>query len=391
MTWEVDAGLDLKELLSRALVAHVATSGQANTRPVWFLWEDDAIWWLTDTTSQLYEALQLDPQVAFSLDTCDLRTGSVLQVMARGPAEILPLDSERARRKLAKYLGPDESIWDEERFIQGTFENAKSRLVRFSPTHLRARDLSYEVNPPTIDRLDISTAQTIEFIQRIVGDRSATVLDVGCGQGAVVKALAERNFSVMGIDIDPDVVSKAAADGLPVVESDLMSFKGDRFDVVFFGRSLHHIQPLPDAVKHARELMVDDGLLVAEEFALEVMDEPTAAWLYELDSLLQAGGLMRPDHHERNDIQDPLARWRAEHDFDHPLSTGAQMIDEIAKVFELETDDRVAYLYRNLCGRLESSVHRDDLSRRIFDIETSRVEAGELTPLGLRIVARPIP
>lgn len=78
------------------------------------------------------------------VDTCDIGTGRVLQVIAKGNAAVVPFDSERARRKLARYLGPDQRGWDD-RFTAGTFNNDSTRFVRLCPETLRARDLSYRV------------------------------------------------------------------------------------------------------------------------------------------------------------------------------------------------------------------------------------------------------
>ena len=105
-----EAPFDVDEFLGRPLVAHVATSGPT-VRPVWFLWEERALWWLTGPWSELRGHLDADSRVAFVVDSCDLRTGEVRQVIASGDAEVVDYDEGRARRKLAKYLGWDEARW----------------------------------------------------------------------------------------------------------------------------------------------------------------------------------------------------------------------------------------------------------------------------------------
>jgi hypothetical protein len=65
-------------------------------------------------------------------------------VIASGNATVEPFDAMRARRKLTRYLGPDESAWDDG-FTTGTFDDESARLVRLAPKRLRARDLSYKV------------------------------------------------------------------------------------------------------------------------------------------------------------------------------------------------------------------------------------------------------
>jgi len=56
---------------------------------VWYLWEEDAFWWLTGGWSRLSALLERDPNVALVVDTCDLATGTVLQVVARGQTELV--------------------------------------------------------------------------------------------------------------------------------------------------------------------------------------------------------------------------------------------------------------------------------------------------------------
>jgi nitroimidazol reductase NimA-like FMN-containing flavoprotein (pyridoxamine 5'-phosphate oxidase superfamily) len=141
--FEIDANFDLEGFLAQPLVARVATAGPT-IRPVWYLWEDGCFWWLTGRWTTLPELLRENPHVAFVVDTCDLDTGRVLQVIASGEAEIVPFDPGRARRKLVRYLRADERLWDE-RFTAGTFEDAATRFARLAPATLRARDLSFTV------------------------------------------------------------------------------------------------------------------------------------------------------------------------------------------------------------------------------------------------------
>jgi nitroimidazol reductase NimA-like FMN-containing flavoprotein (pyridoxamine 5'-phosphate oxidase superfamily) len=134
--------LTVDEFLARPLVAHLATAGPV-VRPVWFLWESGAFWWLTGDWSTLEHALTRDPSVALVIDSCDLVTGEVLQVSVRGKAEIVPWQREIAIRKLRKYLGPEDAKWPRERF-RLPLEDGSSRLVRLRPlSPPQLRDLSF--------------------------------------------------------------------------------------------------------------------------------------------------------------------------------------------------------------------------------------------------------
>ena len=132
---------DVDAFLAQPFVARVATAGP-RVRPVWFLWEEASFWWLTGSYSRLAEMLERDPNVAVVVDTCDVVTGVVRIVSARGTAEVVALDRARATRKLAKYLGADEAAWDG-RFREALDEDPSTRLVRMTPTVLQAWDRSF--------------------------------------------------------------------------------------------------------------------------------------------------------------------------------------------------------------------------------------------------------
>ncbi|MET7358911.1 pyridoxamine 5'-phosphate oxidase family protein [Streptomyces sp. NPDC005562] len=142
-------GFDVDAFLQQPLIARVATSGPT-VRPVWFLWEDGAFWTLTGPWTRLFDRVKDDPKVALVVDECDLASGRVRQVIARGRAELVPFDVPRGRRKLARYLGMDETRWDA-RFVNYLHDDPGERgtvWLRLVPSSLSAKDLSYSV-PPT--------------------------------------------------------------------------------------------------------------------------------------------------------------------------------------------------------------------------------------------------
>jgi len=145
-TYEVPGNFDLQQFLSEPLIARVATNGPT-IRPVWYLWEREAFWWLTGEWSRLPGLIRRDPAVVLLIDTWDPRKGRVFQLIARGNAELQPFDSDRAHRKLARYLGDDRSKWDHDRFIRGTFGDSSAAFVRLQPDRVTLKDLSYR--PPT--------------------------------------------------------------------------------------------------------------------------------------------------------------------------------------------------------------------------------------------------
>ncbi|SOE57251.1 Pyridoxamine 5'-phosphate oxidase [Streptomyces sp. OV198] len=137
---------DVDAFLRQPLTARMATGGPT-VRPVWFLWEDEAFWVLTGPWARLFDRVKDDPKVALVVDECDLATGRVRQVIARGRAELVPFDVPRGRRKLSRYLGADEAVWDE-RFVRYLYDDPGERgtmWLRLEPVSLTAMDLSYSV------------------------------------------------------------------------------------------------------------------------------------------------------------------------------------------------------------------------------------------------------
>ena len=132
---------DVDAFLARPLVARVATTntaGAPTVRPVWFLWEEGALWWITGEYAVMANHLEHDPRTAVVVDTCDLERMEFLQVIMRGRAEVVPFDPALARRKLRRYLGDDETAWhpDFRHFADD------ARLVRLVPERTVVKDLS---------------------------------------------------------------------------------------------------------------------------------------------------------------------------------------------------------------------------------------------------------
>jgi methionine biosynthesis protein MetW len=92
------------------------------------------------------------------------------------------------------------------------------------------------------------------IISQMVAD-GAHVLDVGCGDGALMKLLRrECGARVRGLERNAALVRVCVKSGLSVVQgdasSDLAAFPDDAFDVVVFSHTLEH---LPDPAGALRE------------------------------------------------------------------------------------------------------------------------------------------
>jgi len=136
---------ELEEVLRRPLFAHLATLSDDGPRdsPVWFLWEDEAIWIIGDDAADSFPArLRGHPSCALGIVQFERGIGLVRHVGIRGTASMEPFDRALAIRLLSRYLGGDRSKWDP-RFLR-SLETSTNVLVRVTPKTVVARDVSYE-------------------------------------------------------------------------------------------------------------------------------------------------------------------------------------------------------------------------------------------------------
>jgi nitroimidazol reductase NimA-like FMN-containing flavoprotein (pyridoxamine 5'-phosphate oxidase superfamily) len=141
--------VDLDEFLSRPLFGFLATASPFGPRvsPVWFVWEDDAIWIIGNRKADSFpNRVQSDPRAAIAFVDFDASRGLVQHVGMRGHASVEPWNTERAKRLLRRYLGPNEESWDQERFV-GPLTDPDNVLLRLTPETVVARDQSYRVSP----------------------------------------------------------------------------------------------------------------------------------------------------------------------------------------------------------------------------------------------------
>ena len=90
------------------------------------------------------------------------------------------------------------------------------------------------------------------------------VLDLGCRSGALTRHFLEGN-SVVGLDVDPAALEKAAALGIEPVQAnveELLPFEDESFDAVVAGELFEHLQFPDTLVAEVRRVLRPDGVLV---------------------------------------------------------------------------------------------------------------------------------
>jgi SAM-dependent methyltransferase len=226
----------------------------------------------------------------------------------------------------------------------------------------------------------VATEQTVLFVQKHLKASNQKILEVGCGLGDVAKALQDLGHAVKAIDLDIDSVVATRAKGVEAEKSDIIHLReSNRYDCVLFTRSLHHINPIENALQNTFQALRPGGLLLVEDFAVERPDIPTLTWLHGLEGLLDK---------KKAVFSDCLARWQEEHKEVPPLHTGETMINEISKAFQMESRETCAYLYRQFVPQLTPLEDGYEMVQGIFEWEKALISSRLIQPTGLRIISR---
>ena len=244
---------------------------------------------------------------------------------------------------------------------------------------------------PANQPADMPTRETLMFLlSRIpVG---AQILEIGCGEGRVACELLKRGHGVTGLDSDPEVVASAQARGVRAVVASWPKFDSSvSFDAIAFTRSLHHINPLRQAIVRARELLNPNGFLLIEDFALDDVNEATVAWFVKVLRSTQGKALISPVVNqlvtELLSATDVMQTWRDNRA--HDLHSFTAINEAIAAQFVVHEAQSVPYFYRYLIPVLPETSAAASFVDEVFQQETILANRGEIVFLGRRIVASP--
>ncbi len=133
-------------VLHKPLMANLATTtpdGAPRNAPVWFLWEDGALWIPATEGGSSTRRLRRDPRCAVEVVEFDRPAGILLHLGLRGRAEVVAMRPALFRRLLRKYLGPepDWNPW----FIDAIagIDAPDGRLIRLVPDSTFTNNVSY--------------------------------------------------------------------------------------------------------------------------------------------------------------------------------------------------------------------------------------------------------
>jgi SAM-dependent methyltransferase len=142
-------------------------------------------------------------------------------------------------------------------------------------------------------------AALIDFVLSQLDPPPRRLLEIGCGDGDLARALSEHGYDVLAID--PEAPDGAIFRRTTIEELD----EPGPFDAVVASLSLHHVHELGAGLDKIVRLL--RGPLILNEFAWDRLEPMTPAWEQEHDGL-HGYGAMRAELDARFDER--FFEWR---------------------------------------------------------------------------------
>jgi SAM-dependent methyltransferase len=224
-----------------------------------------------------------------------------------------------------------------------------------------------------VEMEDAWEADVRDFILEHLTPRRRRVLEVGCGEGWLTRAIAEAGHDAKGIDPE-------APEGSLFERVALEMFTGSEpYDAIVAVLSLHHIADASAALNKIKSLLKVKGQIVVVEFAWENLDDATLSWCLERlpsDLDIEGNWLQECCLHwhaklQQGDLtaQDHVGEWGHR----QRLHPGKEVLGFLREGFDQRFFQWTPYLYPGLGG-----VSAEE--------ERAAIDRGEIRPVGYRFI-----
>jgi SAM-dependent methyltransferase len=202
-----------------------------------------------------------------------------------------------------------------------------------------------------------------EWVRSQLPAPPARILEVGCGDGRLARALHRAGYDVVAVD-------PRAPDGRIFRQCRIEDLdEAPRFDVAVAGLALHHVGSLSVALGKVSSLLRARGRIVVYEFAWDQFDGKTAQWFWTRRAALPPR--MRRHFGGRSPAV-CLTKWRQTF---HDLHTYRQMRGALDRRFTARFFAWTPYLHDY------PGISSEPSERRL-------IEAGAIRPIGFRYIGQ---
>lgn len=233
----------------------------------------------------------------------------------------------------------------------------------------------------------VEVDSSLRFLRQHLVREASSILDVGCGNGAIAQGLLSDGHRVVGLDLSEEAVVAARARGVDAHLITWPDLETQAVDAIVFARSLHHMEDLGNALDRVRDLLVTGGVLLVDDFAWEAANTVTLVWLRDQARGLCSRGLLPENSCLLDKIfgsEDPLPGWKKEYS---SLHDSIHLDSAIRRRFQVKETSQSPYLYSYLEKEMVSLHAREREAHRAFLEETRLAAANKLVLLGRRWVA----
>ena len=168
-------------------------------------------------------------------------------------------------------------------FYPDNYYSLSSKLSFKDKVLFRLRDYIFYYNFPSfiVKKLKIKMSNlSLEAFLKLKPNKSAKILDVGCGEGKFLKSIYQLGFkNIAGID---PFALKEQEKPFPIYKKNLENLK-ENFDIITFNHVFEHVENVNQTLKICHNLLKKDGKIiirvpVKDSYAYDLYKENWIQW-----------------------------------------------------------------------------------------------------------------
>lgn len=141
--------------------------------------------------------------------------------------------------------------------------SAPELLLPAPSAPVAAPALTYDSEKYAMLNTPIETERHIDRIMRYLDPKpNERLLEVGCGRGFLTRRMQGICPDTSGIDVNPQCIAHAVAQGLRVMDAVDLRLDDEQFDKIYSFHAIEHIQDAGAALREMRRVLVPGGRIL---------------------------------------------------------------------------------------------------------------------------------